>query len=147
MANKTGRPPFPYTNELADEICGAIASNSLGVAKLCINNPHWPSRETIYQWLANKPDFADKYARAKKCQIETFIDDILEIADDSSQDQMVNEQGSPVCRSEHIARSRLRIDTRKWLASKLVPKVYGSSKTENEGDKSLVEKLLQEFKL
>jgi len=97
--------------------------------------------------LANKPDFADKYARAKKCQIETFIDDILEIADDSSQDQMVNEQGSPVCRSEHIARSRLRIDTRKWLASKLVPKVYGSSKTENEGDKSLVEKLLQEFKL
>ncbi|WP_367379929.1 hypothetical protein [Legionella quinlivanii] len=32
-----------------------------------------------------------------------------------------------MCNSEFIARSRLRINTRKWLASKLAPKIYGQT--------------------
>ena len=125
MAKKTGRPPFPYTEELADEICGAIASNSVGITKLRSNNPHWPSRETIYQWLATKPGFADNYARAKANQISLLVDEIIEIADDTGNDAIITETGNRVANHEFIARSRLRIDARKWLASKLQPTVYG----------------------
>lgn len=50
---------------------------------------------------------------------------------------MVTEQGNRRCDAEFIARSRLRIDTRKWLASKLAPKIYGLHPTENESEKSL----------
>jgi hypothetical protein len=125
--NKIGRPT-DYTPELAKEICGAIASSSIGIKRLCKENPIWPSHNTIYRWLANYPEFRDQYAQAKQCQVELLVDEILEIADDSSHDMIENEQGFRICNGEFIARSRLKIDTRKWLASKLVPKMYGASK-------------------
>jgi len=138
----TGRPSL-YTDELAQEICNAIASNSKGMKKLCAENTHWPNKDTIFTWLKNKPEFSDQYARAKQCQIETFVDEIIEIADDSSQDQVINDHGASVRNSEFIARSRLRIDTRKWLAAKLVPKVYGPAKKEDTvAGPSVVESLL-----
>ena len=86
--------------------------------------------------------------QAKRCQIEVFIDEILDIADDSSQDEIANNQGHIVCNSEFIARSRLRIDTRKWLASKLVPKIYGvQQKNANETTPSLIEQLVFDLKI
>lgn len=125
MKAKNGRPT-DYSDELAKEICDTIASSSKGIKKLCSENAHWPNKDTIFTWLKNNGDFSDQYIKAKRCQIEIFIDDILDIADDSTQDSVVNEQGNRICNNEFIARSKLRIDTRKWLASKLVPKVYGA---------------------
>lgn len=122
-AKQMGRPT-KYSAELAKDICDKIAANGNGIKRLCAENPNWPNKDTIFTWLKNYPDFSDQYARAKQCQIEIFIDEILDIADDTSYDQIVNDQGHIVCNNEFIARSRLRIDTRKWLASKLVPKVY-----------------------
>lgn len=140
---KQGRPSI-YTEDLAQDICDKIASSSKGLKKLCAENPHWPNKDTIFTWLKNNSSFADQYARAKRCQIEALIDEIIEIADDDSNDQKLNESGSAVCNKEFIARSRLRIDTRKWLASKLVPKVYGThvdiSVDEKEG---LIDELLE----
>lgn len=140
---KNGRPT-DYTDELAKEICDTIASTSKGIKKLCSENSHWPNKDTIFTWLKNCEGFSDQYVRAKKCQIEAFIDDILEIADDSTQDAVINDQGNIVCNSEFIARSKLRIDTRKWLASKLVPKVYGAgSDNKAQNDKISHEEILK----
>jgi hypothetical protein len=47
--------------------------------------------------------------------------------------------------SQAIQRARLRIDTRKWLACKLVPKVYGSLKQDNVTNLSIVEKLIRDL--
>ena len=139
---RNGRPSS-YSPELVKEICEVIASSSKGLKRLCVDNPHWPNKDTIFTWLKNNQEFSDQYAHAKRCQIETFIDEILEIADDSSQDVLVNEQGSISCNHEFIARSRLRIDTRKWLASKLVPKVYGLPQKDcNATEPTFIEKLL-----
>ena len=70
-------------------------------------------------------EFSDLYARAKRLQIEVIIDEILEIADDTSKDNVINEDGKSTINHEHINRSRLKIDTRKWLAAKLCPRLYG----------------------
>jgi hypothetical protein len=64
-------------------------------------------------------------------QAEFMAEDILDIADDDSKDIKYDEDGNESCNAEFVARSRLRIDTRKWLASKLAPKIYG--------DRSIVE--------
>ncbi|MDP1573604.1 MAG: hypothetical protein Q8L78_01530 [Coxiellaceae bacterium] len=140
--NKTGRPSI-YSAELAREICDKIASNSKGIKRLCAENPHWPNKDTIFSWLKNNSDFSDQYARAKRCQVEALVDDILEIADDASQDNTLNNQGDAVCNNEHIARSRLRIDTRKWMAAKLVPKVYGTHPIDIEPFLTLSEQLIK----
>ena len=142
--NKPGRPTG-YTPELANEICDSIASSSKGTKKLCQENQHWPCQDTLFTWLKKHPEFSEQYAQAKRCQIEVFIDEILDIADDSSQDEVSNAQGGIVCNSEFIARSRLRIDTRKWLAAKLVPRTYGIHKPDNTPCPSLVERLIQDL--
>ena len=84
-----------------------------------------PAKITINQWRNKYPEFAAQYAQAKISQIETLVDEIIDIADDAAQDEIINDQGARVCNSEFIARSRLRIDTRKWLAAKLIPRLYG----------------------
>jgi hypothetical protein len=121
---KRGRPTI-YTPELAREICTTIASSSKGIGRLCKDNPSWPTKETIFLWLKTYGDFSDQYARAKRLQIEVLVDEIIEIADDSSQDNIINQQGQIICNNASINRARLKIDTRKWIVSKLAPKIYG----------------------
>ena len=124
QTNNIGRPS-DYTPELAEEICDAIACSEKGIKKLCNDHPHWPHKKTIMRWINKYPDFGAQYARAKAFQIEAIVDEILDIADDTSHDSVVNEDGKIIYDHEHINRSRLRIDSRKWLASKLAPKIYG----------------------
>lgn len=142
-AKKMGRPT-DYTSELAALICERVATHEVGLQKLCTMYDDMPAKITINQWRFKYPDFAAQYAQAKISQIETLVDEILEIADDSSRDNVVNEQGNTVCNSEYIARSRLRIDTRKWLASKLVPKTYGVLQKDNSvSGSTYIEQLLE----
>jgi hypothetical protein len=136
-----GRPTL-YTDKLAKEICDKIASSSKGTKKLCVEHPHWPCQDTLFTWLKAYPEFSEQYAQAKICQIELLVDEILEISDDASQDQYTNELGTLVANPPAIHRARLKVDTRKWLASKLVPKVYGN-KIDIEGDNSMSEELRQ----
>ena len=133
IKSKRGRPT-EYTQELADLICERIAIHGVGLKKLCEMYDDMPEKAAIRRWCIKHPEFGSQYARAKVQQIDTLVDEIIEIADDSSQDVMINEHGNRVCNSEFIARSRLRIDTRKWLASKLVPKVYGLNPIEQEAN-------------
>ncbi len=80
------------------------------------------------------------------CQIETLVDEIIDIADDSSNDRIIDD-GRERCNGEYIARSRLRVDTRKWLASKLAPKIYGlqQQQDENQDKRSVIERLIDQL--
>jgi hypothetical protein len=131
MQNKpnkmSGGRPTDYTKELVEEICDKIATGSMGLKKLCKENTHWPSHETIYQWLRKHESFADLYTKAKKDQVRALVEDILDISDDSSRDTTYKENGEEALDREWVARARLRVDTRKWIAAKLVPRMYGDN--------------------
>ncbi|HDV6632351.1 TPA: hypothetical protein RJX14_001139 [Legionella pneumophila] len=122
---KRGRPT-KYNTELGREICNIIASTSKGTKKLCAENSHWPCQDTLFTWLKTYPEFSEQYAQAKRCQVELLIDEILEIADNDLQDKFTNSHGEIIFNNSAITRAKLRVDTRKWLASKLVPRVYGT---------------------
>ncbi len=122
--DRPGRPTI-YSDDLANEICNAIACSSKGIRRLYNECAHFPTPDTIYRWVKEHREFSDQYARAKRQQIEVIIDEIMGIADDTSNDYSTNEDGKLICNHEHIQRSRLRIDTRKWLAAKLAPRLYG----------------------
>lgn len=119
-----GRPSI-YNDELVEQICYAIANSSKGLREICKKNPHFPNPDTIYEWVRTKPNFSELYYKAKRDQITPLIDDILAISDDTSNDDIINKSGELVANNEHINRSRLRIETRKWLAARLMPKLYG----------------------
>jgi|SRR6185437_37721 len=118
--------PSTYTPEIADKICERISSTLLGTTQVA--EEFGITRETLFKWRFRHPEFADKYARAKENQQELAAEEILEIADDSSRDTKTIKRGKEefeVENSEWINRSRLRVETRKWLMSKLAPKKYG----------------------
>ena len=130
--NKTsnrGAPEFEYTQEIAKEICDYVATHTESVADMVKNNPHFPKEDTIRRWRLYRDDFGAKYARAKQLQAELMAEEVLEIADRKDCDTIINKEGDEICNHEWIARSRLRIDTRKWIACKLAPKLYGDKQT------------------
>lgn len=66
------------------------------------------------------PEIVPQYARAREVQADKLFDECLTIADQYDATAEKLEGGT-----DHINRARLRIDTRKWMAGKLRPKVYG----------------------
>lgn len=144
--------PTKYTKELAEEICETIASSSKGLTRLCKENKNWPNRSNIMKWLRKYPEFRDLYTKSKQDQVDVFVDEILEIADDTSNDTLIridkNGEEQEICNSEWINRSRLRVDTRKWLAAKLCPRVYGERAIKehvSEDAKSLIERIIDKL--
>lgn len=125
VKNPNGRPS-KYTNEIADKICDKIATTSNGLHVIC-KDESMPCVATVFNWLNDKSKayFLDKYARARELQAELLADEIIEIADDTSNDTLTSDEGKEYANSEWINRSRLRVDARKWKASKLAPKKYG----------------------
>lgn len=121
-----GRPTI-YSDELAKTICQRLAEGE-SLRAIC-RDEIMPAKSTVLAWcLDSKHPFSDQYARARDIQADTLADELLEIADDGTNDWVEKEtrNGSMIlCDHEHIQRSRLRVDTRKWIASKLKPKRYG----------------------
>lgn len=119
--------PARETGPLTDqqmEICQRIMAGE-SVRKICTDE-HMPAQSTVFEWLARNPDFRAAYAIAKQFLAETLADEILEIADDAARD-FANGKDGPEFQHEHVQRARLRVDSRKWLASKLAPKRYGDA--------------------
>ena len=126
-AKKT--PYIKYTKEIAEKICRLIATTSDGLGKICERNPDLPRRQTINEWRLDHPEFSEMYYAARQKQMNLIIEEVIDIADDTSKDTIVKEgrDGNPseYQNAEWINRSRLRVDTRKWMATKLLPKIYG----------------------
>jgi len=139
-----GRPTI-YNEELATKICEVVSISSCGIRKICFNNPDFPTPETIRVWRLYNESFSAQYAKAKLAQADILAEECVDIADDSSNDTITTQDGREVFNSEFAARSRLRIDTRKWLASKLLPKIYGNTK-ELEEEKEKNETLREEVR-
>ena len=127
----TGRPST-YSQEIADEVCRRLAGGE-SLRAIC-RDEGIPHELTVRLWaLDDREGFAAQYARAREVQFLAIADELLEIADDGRNDWMQrrgnDERGGWELNGEHIQRSRVRIDTRKWMLSKMLPKVYGD-KTE-----------------
>ena len=141
-ARPKGRPS-EYTAARADEICEAIAGSTKGLDRLCKERDGWPNSDTIYQWINRHEDFAGKYARAREAQAHLMAAQIVEIADDSTNDTQTGPDGVEIVNHDNINRSRLRVDARKWAASKLAPKTYGDKMVlAGDADNPLIQRAL-----
>lgn len=86
-----------------------------------------PHVSTVYRWLAANERFRDMYARAREDQADTLADEIVAIADDGQNDTYLNDDGVQMTNQDVVARSKLRVDARKWVAAKLKPRKYGDA--------------------
>lgn len=119
--------PLTYTPEIGAEICRRI---SLGESLRAVcRTEGMPDESTVRRWaLDDVQGFSPQYTRACEIRYLALADDLLEISDDGTNDWMErnapDDQGWQI-NGEAIARSRLRVDTRKWILCKMLPKVFG----------------------
>lgn len=107
-----------FTQEVFDKICLRIA-NGESLRKIC-KDEKMPNLTTVWKWLNNNPELDKQYARAREEQAELFVDEIQEISDAKiplGPDGKIDNGA--------VNQARLRIDARKWVASKLKPKKFG----------------------
>jgi len=137
-----GRPIKYDKEKVMDYICDALATSSRGLGNIIKYGEEefksFPTYSTIMQWLSDDEELSERYARAKEAQADYMADEMLDIADDGRNDWMKKHQANgesvDVVNNEVIQRSKLRIDARKWLASKLKPKKYSEKlQTEHSG--------------
>lgn len=107
VAKHPGGRPSTYNPVIAQAICERIM-NGESLRAIC-NDADMPERTVVHGWLARNEEFSHQYALAREQQADTLADDMMYIADTAT--------------DPYIA--RLRVDTRKWIASKLKPKKYG----------------------
>jgi len=144
---KIGRPTI-YSEEIATRICLELAEGK-SLRSICINDD-MPHRQTVHFWLLdkNKKEFLDQYAIARQIQAECLVDELMDIADDGSNDyiERLAEDGKNIIgyqtNGEAIARSRLRVDTRKWYIGKVLPRIYGDALKLKGDDKEPLQQTL-----
>jgi len=113
---------------IKDEIIEKMSQGN-SLKSILDNGDHLPSRAIVYRWLNNAgPDydkeFLNNYAQAREEYADSMFDDILNISDDNGQDTRMTENG-PMVDHDVIQRSRLRVDSRKWILARMQPKKYG----------------------
>lgn len=131
-----GRPTV-FTQELADRLCEQWALGK-SIRTICAAED-MPAISTVFKWLRDDEKFSEQYARAKEEAADLLVEDMLDIADDSTADYEEDKKGNLVFNKEAVLRSKLRTDTRKWISSKLKPKRYGDKIDVTSGDKPLKE--------
>lgn len=116
--------PTKYTPKLGSRICRQI-TEGIPVRRIC--STVGISVSTLFLWLETHADFSEQYARAREVQAQVIADEILEIADTPLIGEKVKEgkDGTEIITGDNVDRSKLKVDARKWVAAKLLPKKYG----------------------
>lgn len=119
-----------YTQDIADKICKLLAEG-MTLREVC-RQDGMPPESTVRGWVVDdREGFSAQYTRAREIGYHAMADELLEVADNGSNDWMLRKDDDDhgkelyVLNGEHVQRSRIRVDTRKWLLSKALPKIYG----------------------
>jgi hypothetical protein len=122
VCKQFGRPS-KYSKELAELICDKLVEGK-SLIRIC-REDGMPSTVTVYAWLKTNKEFLNKYSLAREIQADTLADEILDIADNGTNDYTEDKNGNRVVNYDHINRSKLRVTARMWYAAKVAPKKYG----------------------
>jgi hypothetical protein len=145
--------PTQYSAKLALEICTRLAKH--GNLRAVCRDEDMPPEATVRTWaLEDREGFFAQYSRSREIGYHGMADELTEISDDDSGDKTTDGNGNERMDAEFVGRSRLKLDTRKWLLSKALPKIYGDKvaltgadggavKTENKV--TLIELVAQPF--
>lgn len=112
-----------FDEDKINKVLEIIATSHKGIHKAC--KQVGISINTMYAWIDASTENENRYARAREAQADLLVEETIEISDDSSRDTFVTDKGIEAEDREWTNRSKLRVDTRKWLAAKLRPKKYG----------------------
>ena len=123
-----------YSEEYGNMICEAVAQGH-SIQEIA-QHVDTPSERTIYEWIRTYPAMFLSYQQARERYADRLMDEAVKIADDDLKNFKEDSKGRLVPDWENVNRAKLRVETRKWMASKFAPKKYGD-KIEITGEMTL----------
>lgn len=145
-----------YTQEQADLICERLACGE-SLRSVC-RDEAMPAMSTVFKWLRENTEFSEQYAKAKEESADALLEDMLDIADNGASQPLIvdgtpfkDENGNVLMVRDgpSVQHARLRVDVRKWAASKMKPKKYGDKvgqeETDNNDMANLIAKLIDKL--
>jgi len=138
--NPVGRPTI-YTPEYGEMVCERVATHRVSLKALHKMYGDFPCDVSIFRWRIKYPEFSSRYAEAKRHQADNMAGELLDMCD---VDTFVDKDGIERVDNGKVQLQRLRVDVVKWLASKLVRKIYGETITLEDGSQD--EKMVAEVK-
>jgi len=137
----TPKRPTDFTDEIFAVICERMTEGE-GLREIC-RDPDMPTKTTFLRWVDKDRGRQAQYQRAREALMDHYADEIRQIAWDDSKDTIKREGKPDLCNHEWINRSRLKVDTLKFLMAKLHPKRYGDKLPETVEQRSHEATLLE----
>lgn len=131
-----------YNQKTADEICHRIAGGE-PLRQIC-RDPHMPSWQAVYRWMAGHEDFRERIARARQLGFDAIAEEALEIANTPMMGVETEEDGEKIKtrRADMLGHRKLQVWTRLQLLAKWCPQKYGDRREVNMTiNESLAERL------
>ena len=149
--------PTKYTEVLGRRVCLMFATNSRMTLGRMNADPTLPTVSTLYEWLIDHPDFEKLYNKSRQIQQDVQAEELADDADKARKGEIrvtrtgIGAKGEVIDTEEvrtidNVDRSRLYIETRKWILSKQRPKKYGVQPIEVDGDGGGLKDLLDQFR-
>jgi len=113
------RPKSVISQETFDSICDELSCSDKSLKSIC--KEKGVVSRYFYEMINESEELRNKYARARESQADYLADQIIEIADE---DAGINPMTGGTDTGK-VQQNRLRVEARKWIASKLKPKKYG----------------------
>lgn len=126
--------PSTYSEEIANRVLGELMTGKT-LREVC-RGEGLPDESTVRGWVKDdREGFTDRYTQAREIGYFAMFDEILEIADDGTNDWVERKRGDSdetetVFDHEHVQRSKLRVEARKYMLSKALPKIFGEKITQ-----------------
>lgn len=120
------KKPVRYSHALADRVIERLKRG--GTLKACCRDEGMPDPATILDWVVKDYyGFSDRYRAAREIGYMLLAEEIIDIADtqEIGEETTEGKDGLTVKRGDMVRHRQLRIDARKWIVSKVLPKVYG----------------------
>lgn len=133
ISNPVGRPST-YSKELAEKICEELAQGK-SMRTVC-KGDDMPAMSTVFKWLREIKEFSEQYARAKEESTDAMSEDVLFISDESLLEAV---NADPKAANAVVQAMRLRVDTRKWIMSKMKPKKYADKVDVTSGGDKIIQ--------
>ncbi len=125
---KIRRAHIKYSPEVAARVCERVATHPVGLRKLCDMYDDMPDKEAILDWRYKYPDFAANFNISKQFQAEIMAEEMNDLCEVPT---YFDRQGIERVDAGRVACQKLKVDSIKWQAARLAPRMYG--------DRSVVE--------
>lgn len=120
------KEPVEYSPEIAARICDGLAEGK-SLREVC-RADGMPSEVSVRKWaLADVNGFGAQYAHARALGYDAMAESIVDLSDNPliGTKSVSKATGLEITEGDNVDRSRLQIDARKWILSKMLPKKYG----------------------